>query len=254
MAAYDRFYKGDIAEELVRGRPASRAGSSPPDDLADWQARLEEPVNTSYKGIDVYKLTVWTQGPAMLQALNILENADLRSMGYNSPRYIHTVYQAMSMAFADRDFYYGDPAVPARGAGCRAALEGLRPEAAGGPAPRPQRSRRAPRRPHPFQGGTNPFKALLEAWRTLPGKDTGLPAQDRVGSAPRSDPATEVGTTSVIAADAEGWVVSMTPSGAWNRRSSPATAASASANACRRSWSRRPTTPTTWSPPASSRA
>ncbi len=45
----------------------------------------------------------------MLQALNILENYDLKSMGYNSPKYIHTVYQAMSLAFADRDFYYGDP-------------------------------------------------------------------------------------------------------------------------------------------------
>src|SRR5690606_13316748 len=59
-----------------------------------------------------YKLTHWTQGPALLQALNILENADLKSMGYNSARYIHTVYQAMSMAFADRDFYYGDPYRP----------------------------------------------------------------------------------------------------------------------------------------------
>ena len=66
-------------------------------------------MQTSYKGIDVYKLNVWTQGPAMLQALNILENVDLKGMGYNSPRYVNTVYQAMSLAFADRDFYYGDP-------------------------------------------------------------------------------------------------------------------------------------------------
>jgi gamma-glutamyltranspeptidase/glutathione hydrolase len=46
----------------------------------------------------------------MLQTLNILENFDLKSMGYNSTRYIHTLYQAMNLAFADRDFYYGDPA------------------------------------------------------------------------------------------------------------------------------------------------
>ena len=52
----------------------------------------------------------------MLQALNILEDIDLKAMGYNSARYIHTVYQAMNLAFADRDFYYGDPALPAGGA------------------------------------------------------------------------------------------------------------------------------------------
>ncbi len=67
---------------------------------------------TTYKGIDVYKLDTWTQGPVMLQALNILENADLKAMGYNSARYIHTLYQAMNLAFADRDFYYGDPYFP----------------------------------------------------------------------------------------------------------------------------------------------
>ena len=64
------------------------------------------------QGIEVYKLNVWTQGPAMLQALNILENVDLKAMGYNSARYIHTLYQAMNLAFADRDFYYGDPYFP----------------------------------------------------------------------------------------------------------------------------------------------
>jgi gamma-glutamyltranspeptidase/glutathione hydrolase len=79
------------------------------EDLAKWKVMIEEPLRINYKGIDVYKLQPWTQGPAMLQALNILENFDLRSMGYNSTRYIHTLYQAMSMAFADRDFYYGDP-------------------------------------------------------------------------------------------------------------------------------------------------
>ena len=73
---------------------------------------IEDPAVTTYKGIDVYKLTHWVQGPAMLQTLNILENVDLKSMGYNSARYIHTLYQAMNLAFADRDFYYGDPYVP----------------------------------------------------------------------------------------------------------------------------------------------
>ena len=91
---------------------ASKARQVTQDDLANWRVKLEEPRHTSYRGIDVYKLDRWTQGPAMLQALNILENFDLKAMGYNSARYIHTVYQAMSLAFADRDFYYGDPYFP----------------------------------------------------------------------------------------------------------------------------------------------
>ena len=81
-------------------------------DLAKWKVRIEEPLSTTYKGIQVYKLPIWQQGPVMLQALNILENADLKAMGYNSPRYIHTLYQAMNLAYADRDFYYGDPYFP----------------------------------------------------------------------------------------------------------------------------------------------
>ena len=108
QAAHDRFYKGDIADELVRGMK-EQGGLITKEDLANWKPRLEEPVSTNYKGIEVYKLTVWTQGPSMLQALNILEDVDLKGMGYNSARYVHTVYQALSMAFADRDFWYGDP-------------------------------------------------------------------------------------------------------------------------------------------------
>jgi gamma-glutamyltranspeptidase/glutathione hydrolase len=107
-AAYDRFYKGDIAKEFVRGCQ-EQGGLITMEDLAKWKVMQEEPLKTNYKGIDVYKLQQWTQGPAMLQALNILENFDLKSMGYNSARYIHTIYQAMNLAFADRDFYYGDP-------------------------------------------------------------------------------------------------------------------------------------------------
>jgi gamma-glutamyltranspeptidase/glutathione hydrolase len=107
-AAYDRFYKGDIAREIARGTK-EEGGLITEQDLANWKVRIEEPVKTTYKGIDVYKLTGWTQGPAMLEALNILENFDLRAMGYNSARYVHTLYQTMSLAFADRDFYFGDP-------------------------------------------------------------------------------------------------------------------------------------------------
>ncbi|RYZ46834.1 MAG: gamma-glutamyltransferase family protein, partial [Chitinophagaceae bacterium] len=111
MAAYDRFYKGDIAKEFVRGAQ-EQGGLITLQDLANWKPLEEEPLKVSYKGIDVYKLQQWTQGPVLLQALNILENFDLKGMGYNSTKYIHTVYQAMNLAFADRDFYYGDSYFP----------------------------------------------------------------------------------------------------------------------------------------------
>ena len=111
MASYDRFYRGDIATELARATQAE-GGLITKQDLASWQVHIEEPVSTNYRGIDVYKLTHWVQGPVMLQTLNILENADLKAMGYNSTRYIHTLYQAMNLAYADRDFYYGDPYTP----------------------------------------------------------------------------------------------------------------------------------------------
>ena len=102
QAAYDRFYRGDIAQEFVRG-VQEQGGLITLDDLAKWQPLVEEPLTTNYKGIDVYKLDTWTQGPALLQSLNLLENFDLKALGYNSANYIHTVYQAMNLAFADRD-------------------------------------------------------------------------------------------------------------------------------------------------------
>ncbi len=111
MAANDRFYKGDIAKEFVRGSK-EQGGLITMEDLAKWKPVEEEPMQVNYKGIDVYKMQQWTQGPALLQSLNILENFDLKKMGYNSTQYIHTIYQTMNMAFADRDFYYGDPYFP----------------------------------------------------------------------------------------------------------------------------------------------
>jgi gamma-glutamyltranspeptidase/glutathione hydrolase len=79
-AAYDRFYKGDIAKEFVRGCQ-EQGGLITMEDLNKWKPIEEEPLHVNYKGIDVYKLQQWTQGPAMLQALNILENFDLKNYG-----------------------------------------------------------------------------------------------------------------------------------------------------------------------------
>ena len=228
-AAFDRFYKGDIAAEIVRS-VQQQGGLFSAADLAAWRVRIEEPLSTRYRGIEVYKLREWTQGPALLQALNILEPFDLRSMGFNSARYIHTLYQAMSLAFADRDFYYGDitmpPEEPIRGllskeyARERAKL--IDPERS---APR-----LGPGDPYPFQGQTNPYRSLLEDWWStahLPGASTAA----LTGTAPRladgRAPAGAgtlpqdylesfyAGTTSVETADADGWVVSVTPSGGW---------------------------------------
>ena len=111
MAAYDRFYRGDIAEALVEGC-RKEGGLFTHADLANWQVHVEEPVVGTYRDLEIYKLTSWVQGPAMIQMLNMLEALDMRSMGLNSSRYIHTLYQVMNLSFADRDFYYGDPYFP----------------------------------------------------------------------------------------------------------------------------------------------
>ncbi|MDX2303789.1 MAG: gamma-glutamyltransferase [Microscillaceae bacterium] len=209
-AAYNRFYKGDIAKEFARGCK-EQGGLITEQDLANWKVKIEEPMMTTYKGIEVYKLQQWTQGPAMLQALNILENFDLKSMGYNSTRYIHTLYQAMNLAFADRDFYYGDPAFapeePMKGllskeyAKQRAKL--INPDKND-----PQAS---PGDPYVFENKINPFAELLQKWN-----------DKKMGFVPhhlnQNDQFLEqfaAGTTSIEATDEEGWVVSITPSGGW---------------------------------------
>jgi gamma-glutamyltranspeptidase/glutathione hydrolase len=211
-AAYDRFYRGDIGAEFVRG-VQEQGGQITKDDLANWRVKLEEPRRTSYRGIDVYKLDRWTQGPAMLQALNILERFDLKSMGYNSADYIHTVYQAISLAMADRDFYYGDPAFPPE-----EPIEGLlskdyaKQRAALVDPAAPNDGAIGPGDPYPFQGGTNPYAGLLKQRAAI------VPVFDAARFAAATDPVTGsfyAGTTSVVAADKDGWLVSMTPSGGW---------------------------------------
>jgi gamma-glutamyltranspeptidase/glutathione hydrolase len=201
LAAYDRFYRGDVARELVRGAREQGALLTL-EDLDRWRVHVEEPVRTTYRGIEVCKLTRWVQGPVLLQALNLLEGMDLRAMGLNSARYVHAVYQAMSLAFADRDFYYGDPYFPPA-----APLEGLLSKAYAR-----ERARRidwerndptiGPGDPYPLQGEVNPFGALLARRAAAPGTGGDGEAFYR-------------GTTSIEAADASGWIVSVTPSGGW---------------------------------------
>jgi gamma-glutamyltranspeptidase/glutathione hydrolase len=117
IAARDRFYKGDIAEEMVAFLQKNGAPYTI-EDFAEFFARVEEPVSVNYKGYDVYKQPFNSQGPTLLQALNLLENFDLQSMGHNSPDYVHTIVETLKLAYADRDTYYADEDfvdVPAEG-------------------------------------------------------------------------------------------------------------------------------------------
>jgi len=221
MAANDRFYKGDIAKEFVRGSK-EQGGLITMEDLAKWKPIIEEPLSVNYKGIDVYKMQQWTQGPVLLQSLNMLENFDLKKMGYNSTKYIHTLYQTMNMTFADRDFYYGDPYFspeePMKGllskeyAKQRAGMINLDMNDANvGPGD-----------PYPFEGKTNPLLNLINERKkytdTSYKQGNATPEHDVRNVAMNDEDYMErlwMGTTSVEAADKYGWVVSITPSGGW---------------------------------------
>ncbi len=218
MAAYDRFYTGDIAQEIVRGSQ-EQGGLFTMEDLAKWKPLEEAPLSVDYKGIEVYKMQQWTQGPVLLQALNILENFDLKTMGYNSAKYIHTVYQAMNLAFADRDFYYGDSYAPPA-----EPMEGL--------LSKKYAKQRAsiiqydkndpnigPGDPYPFEGKKNPYLDLLKArgYEMDTSQRNFAPTHDLRNGSSMVEYQDRLwrGTTTVEAADAEGWVVSITPSGGW---------------------------------------
>ena len=212
-AAYDRFYKGDIAEEIVRGT-REQGGLFTKEDLANWKVRTETPEMVTYKGLEVYKLSFWTQGPVMLQALNMMEQVDMNCMTYNSEKYLHALYQVMNMSFADRDFYYGDPYFapeePTKGLLSKEYAK--------------QRMQQInweknvetikPGDPYPFEGKVNPYLNLLENWN----KDISYAAPPMRFNENRDFPEDEsfyLGTTSIQSADEEGWVVSVTPSGGW---------------------------------------
>jgi gamma-glutamyltranspeptidase / glutathione hydrolase len=107
-AVGDYFYRGDIAHRIDAFSQAN-GGLLRYDDMAAFKLQPEEPLSSDYHNYKVYKPGFYTQGPAMLEALNILEGYDLRSMGFNTVDYIHTVTEALKLAYADRDTYYGDP-------------------------------------------------------------------------------------------------------------------------------------------------
>lgn len=104
----DAFYKGDIARRIVAANRAE-GGVFSDEDLAQFNGRLENALTTNFKGYDVYKAGAWNQGPVLLQTLNILEAFDLKAMGHNSADYLHTVHEAIKLAYDDRNAFYGDP-------------------------------------------------------------------------------------------------------------------------------------------------
>lgn len=108
QAARDHFYRGPLGKRycdaIEKAGGLMRTG-----DLAAFHADIDQPTKVSFHGYDVYKVGFWSQGPAMLEAMNLIESYDLKAMGHNSPDYVHTITEAIKLAFADRDRYYADP-------------------------------------------------------------------------------------------------------------------------------------------------
>ncbi len=108
MAARDYFYRGPVARRIGEYMQ-THGGLIDAGDFARFEAKVGQPVETNYRGYQVYKAGFWTQGPALVETLNMLEGFDLKQMGHNSVGYIHTLAEALKLAMADRDRYYGDP-------------------------------------------------------------------------------------------------------------------------------------------------
>ena len=214
--AYKRFYEGDIADEIARSTQ-EQGGLITKKDLKNYKVFIEEPLKTSYKNIDVYKLTTWVQSPVLLQSLNMAENIDLKSMGFNSANYIHNLYQIMNLSFADRDFYYGDPYFdPVE------PIEGLLSKDYAKSRIKliteKNNEKIKPGNPYMFQDGVNPFLNYLDTWETNNNLDKIKSAFDLNHNMSENYDYEEsfmAGTTTVQAADTSGWIVSITPSGGW---------------------------------------
>lgn len=214
--AYKRFYEGDIADEIARSTQ-EQGGLITKKDLKNYKVYIEEPLKTSYKNIDVYKLTTWVQSPVLLQSLNMAENIDLKSMGFNSANYIHNLYQIMNLSFADRDFYYGDPYFdPVE------PIEGLLSKDYAKSRIKliteKNNEKIKPGNPYMFQDGINPFLKYLDRWETDNNLDKIKSAFDLNHNMSENYDYEEsfmAGTTTVQAADTSGWIVSITPSGGW---------------------------------------
>ncbi len=195
MAARDYFYRGPIARR-IGNYMQSNGGLITADDFAKFAAKVGQPVETEYRGYQVFKAGFWTQGPAMIETLNMLEGFDLKKMGHNSPTYIHTLAEALKLALADRDRYYGDPnfvKIP--------TTELLSKEYAALRRPLID-ERHASLAQQP--GDPMNMKAVLASAVQTIGRASALPEIERAND-----------TTCVNVVDKEGNLFSATPSGAW---------------------------------------
>tara|TARA_B100000579_G_scaffold331896_1_gene282123 strand:+ start:620 stop:2482 length:1863 start_codon:yes stop_codon:yes gene_type:complete len=214
--AYKRFYEGDIAKEIARSTQ-EQGGLITLNDLKNYKVYIEEPLKTTYKNIDVYKLTTWVQSPVLLQSLNMVENLDVKSMGFNSTNYIHNLYQIMNLSFADRDFYYGDPYFEPK-----EPIEGLLSKEYAKERLKlisdKNNKEIKPGNPYNFQKGNNPFLNYIDSWETDNNLDkikSSFDLNHNMSSNYNFEESFMAGTTTVQAADSSGWIVSITPSGGW---------------------------------------
>ena len=214
--AYRRFYEGDIADEIARSTQ-EQGGLITKEDLKNYEVYIEEALKTTYKDIDVYKLTTWVQSPVLLQSLNMVENLDVKSMGFNSTNYIHNLYQVMNLSFADRDFYYGDPYFEPK-----EPIQGLLSKEYAKERLKlisdKNNKEIKPGNPYNFQKGENPFLKYIDAWETDNNLDKIKSAFDlnhNMSANYDFEESFMAGTTTVQAADTSGWIVSITPSGGW---------------------------------------
>ncbi len=189
-AAVERFYRGDIAHEIVAHSDA-HGGLLALEDLATFTTRIEEPTSRTYRGATVFKCGPWSQGPVFLQQLALLEGFDLAAMGHNSAAYLHTLVEVAKLAFADREAYYADP------------------EFADVPLKELFSERYAVLR----RALIDPKRASMEL---RPGDPRAMRAELGASIQARSWGA---GTTHVDAADRQGNVIAITPSGGWLRSS-----------------------------------
>ena len=187
-SAIDFFYKGEIADEILEfthSFPVRDASGGyhtsllEKEDFDGYATRLDEPVCARYRNYTVYKCGPWTQGPVLLQQLKLLEGFDLKGMKHNSAEYIHTVTECAKLAFADREKYYGDPLFS------KIPLDMLLSD---------EYNENRRKEIDPLKANNSPM------WNYLNPKDKGNFSGD---------------TTHFDAVDADGYMMSAMPSGAW---------------------------------------
>ena len=193
-AARDYFYRGPIAQR-IGAYMQSNGGLLATEDMARFKAAVGAPVVADYRGYQVYKAGFWTAGPAMVQSLNLLESFDLKALGHNSPDYIHTVIEALKLALADRDRYYGDPKF------VRVPAELLSKNYANLRRPLIEKER-ASLAQQP--GDPLKMKAVLATTQLMSARESRVPVNERAND-----------TTCVNVIDKDGNLFSATPSGAW---------------------------------------